>query len=84
MKTKKINPKAISGAELDRKIESGENIDEYFEWSQTTKTVNVDMPVWMIKDLDKESKRQGISRQALIKTWLATKLDALNEKKKAV
>lgn len=44
------------------------------EW---TKRVNVDIPVWAIKELDRESDRRGITRQALIKTWLIDRLDAL-------
>ena len=44
------------------------------EW---TKRVNVDIPVWAIKELDRESDRRGITRQALIKTWLIDKIDAM-------
>jgi hypothetical protein len=44
------------------------------EW---TKRVNLDIPVWAIKELDRESSRRGITRQSLIKTWLIDKLDAL-------
>jgi hypothetical protein len=82
MKNKK--DKTITSEELDQKFENGEDVSEFFDWNNVTKTINVDMPTWMIKGLDHESKRQGISRQALIKTWLARKLDILSEKKKAV
>ena len=47
------------------------------EW---TKRVNVDFPVWAIKELDHEADRRGITRQALIKTWIVDRLDALREK----
>lgn len=47
------------------------------EW---TRRVNVDIPVWAIKELDRESNRRGITRQALIKTWLIDRLDALKAK----
>ena len=40
-----------------------------------TKRVNVDMPIWMVEALDKEAKRVGIGRQAVIKMWLAGRLD---------
>jgi hypothetical protein len=42
--------------------------------------VNVDIPVWAIKELDRESNRRGITRQALIKTWLIDQLDSIREK----
>jgi hypothetical protein len=35
---------------------------------------NVDFPVWMVQSLDKEARRVGVTRQALIKLWLAGKL----------
>jgi hypothetical protein len=38
------------------------------------KRVNVDFPVWMIRSLDSEAKRLGVTRQSIIKLWLADKL----------
>ena len=35
------------------------------------KRVNVDFPVWMVQALDREAQRVGVSRQAIVKTWLA-------------
>ncbi len=35
--------------------------------------VNVDFPVWMIDDLDKAAT-MGVTRQAVIKIWLAERL----------
>jgi len=43
----------------------------------TIKRVNVDFPGWMVEELDKESKRLGISRQALVKVWIAEKIKEL-------
>jgi len=36
--------------------------------------VNVDFPVWMIDDLDKAATTMGVTRQAVIKIWLAERL----------
>lgn len=36
--------------------------------------VNVDFPVWMIDSLDKEAKRLGVTRQSVIKVWIAERL----------
>jgi hypothetical protein len=38
--------------------------------------VNVDFPLWMIEALDRESRRRGVTRQSLIKMWLAERLEA--------
>jgi hypothetical protein len=38
------------------------------------KRVNVDFPVWMIQSLDKEAKRLGVTRQSIIKIWIAERL----------
>ena len=45
--------------------------------NEDLKRVNIDIPVWMINSLDKEAKHIGISRQAVIKMWLADKLRQL-------
>lgn len=37
--------------------------------------VNVDFPVWMVESLDREAERLGITRQAVIKTWIGERLD---------
>ena len=42
---------------------------------QEPKRVNVDFPMWMVEELDKEAKRLATTRQAIIKVWLAERLD---------
>ncbi len=39
------------------------------------KRVNVDIPVWMIESLDNEASRLGVTRQSIIKIWLAERLE---------
>jgi hypothetical protein len=41
------------------------------------KRVNVDFPAWMIESLDKEASRVGVTRQSIIKVWLAERLENL-------
>jgi hypothetical protein len=38
------------------------------------KRVNVDLPIWMIESLDREADRVGVTRQSIIKVWLAERL----------
>jgi len=62
-------------------FDAGEDMADYFDWSTVrkpgleAKRVNVDFPQWMVARLDAEAKRRGVTRQALIKMWLAEKLD---------
>jgi hypothetical protein len=37
--------------------------------------VNVDFPTWMIESLDREATKLGITRQSIIKVWLAERLE---------
>ena len=39
------------------------------------KRVNVDFPTWMIDSLDREAGRLGVTRQSIIKVWLAERLE---------
>ena len=41
---------------------------------QEQKRVNVDFPSWMIESLDREAGRLGVTRQSIIKVWLAERL----------
>ena len=65
---------------LDEKFDSGEDISKHLDLSRATrpaqdqKRVNVDFPVWMINSLDKEAKRLGVTRQSIIKVWIAERL----------
>lgn len=66
--------------------ENQDDVLDYFDTSKVKmineeiKRVNIDFPAWMVQSLDKEAKHIGISRQAVIKMWLADKLRDLNFK----
>lgn len=36
--------------------------------------VNGDFPVWMVESLDREARSLGVTRQPIIKVWIAEKL----------
>ena len=42
---------------------------------QEQKRVNVDFPTWMIESLDREAGKLGVTRQSIIKVWLAERLE---------
>ena len=66
---------------FDRKFDEGEEITEVLDLSkarrplQAQKRVNVDFPTWMIQGLDREARRVGVTRQSIIKVWLAERLE---------
>lgn len=43
--------------------------------NQASRRVNVDFPEWMINSLDMEAARLGVTRQSIIKVWLAERLE---------
>jgi hypothetical protein len=71
----------ITAKEFDEKFDNGEDISEYVDWSSARRInekpqrVNVDFPSWVVQRLDRESKRLGVSRQAIIKMWIAERLE---------
>jgi hypothetical protein len=68
---------------LDEKFDNGETILEAFDLSkarrpnQEQKRVNVDFPTWMVASLDKEARHLGVTRQSIIKVWLAERLEKI-------
>jgi len=71
----------MKASEIDGKFDAGEDITGYLDMSkarrpgQQQKRVNVDFPAWMIRLLDKEAKRLGVPRQAIIKVWIGERLE---------
>ncbi|MGD9548626.1 MAG: CopG family transcriptional regulator [Candidatus Krumholzibacteriia bacterium] len=67
--------------EFDEKFESGEDITSDLDISkgrrlnQESRRINVDFPAWMIESLDREAKRLGVTRQSIIKVWIAEMLE---------
>ena len=77
----------MKASEIDKIFdENQEDILENFDTSkikminEESKRVNIDFPSWMVQLLDKEARHIGVSRQAIIKMWLAEKLQSLHSK----
>ena len=74
--------KTISAEEFDRRFDDGEDITEFLDLSRArrpgleARRVNVDFPDWMVRRLDQHAQKRGVTRQALIKMWLADRLEA--------
>jgi len=74
----------MNAEELDRKFDDGEdNILEHFDLSTLKRPglepqrIEISVPQWMVAALDREAEQLGIQRDAIIKLWLAERLNAI-------
>ena len=71
----------MKAKDLDRRFDAGEDVTKFVDLEkarrpgQEQKRVNVDFPIWMVESLDREAKRLGVPRQALIKVVVARHLE---------
>jgi len=70
----------MKARQFDRKFDKGEDVTAHLDVSRARRTgqeprrVNVDFPEWMIGSLDEEARRLGVTRQSIIKIWIAERL----------
>ncbi len=71
----------MKAKKFDQKFDQNEDVTEHLVLDklrrpkQEQRRVNVDFPTWMIESLDREAKRLGVTRQSVIKLWLAERLE---------
>lgn len=67
---------------FDKKFDEYLNIARSLDLSKASrpnreqKRVSIDFPYWMVVALDREANRLGVTRQALVKFWIAQQLKA--------
>ncbi len=77
--------KKITTEEFDTKFDNQEDISSYLDEAKSmkladfdktikTKKINVDFPENILIQLDQEAKRIGVTRQSIIKVWIAERL----------
>jgi uncharacterized protein with von Willebrand factor type A (vWA) domain len=70
----------MKAKELDELFDSGKDITEHLDRSTKNRPelkqrrINVDLPDWMSKTLDREASRIGVTRQSIIKVWIAERI----------
>ena len=70
----------MKASEFDKKFDDGENIIAELDVTRArrpgeeARRINVDFPAWMVASLDREARRLGVTRQSIIKMWLAERL----------
>jgi len=71
----------MKAEDFDKSFDDGEDVTADLDLSkarrlnQTPKRINVDFPTWMVESLDREAKRLGVTRQSIIKVWIAEMLE---------
>jgi len=71
----------MKASDFDKKFDSGKDVTSNLDLSkarrlnQEPRRINVDFPTWMVESLDREAKRLGVTRQAIIKIWIAEILE---------
>ncbi len=73
--------KTMNAEDFDAKFDAGEDVSAHIDWSKARRLnveprrVNVDFPAWVVAALDREATRLGVTRQALVKMWIAERLE---------
>jgi hypothetical protein len=71
----------MKASDFERKFDDGADITADLDLAklrrpgQEPRRVNVDFPAWMIESLDREANRLGVTRQSIIKIWIAERLE---------
>lgn len=72
----------MNSSEFDQRFEESESVLEALDLEAArrprlqARRVNVDFPLWMVEQLDREASRLGVTRQSIIKLWLAERLES--------
>jgi hypothetical protein len=71
----------MKAEDFDRLFDQGKDVTSALDLAGARRPgleqrrVNVDFPAWMIESLDLEAKRLGVTRQSVIKVWIAERLE---------
>ncbi len=71
----------MKASEFERRFDAGEDVAGDIDWENAQRPnlalrrVNVDFPAWVVDALDREARRLGVTRQALVKLWVAERLE---------
>ncbi len=71
--------KKITSEEFDKRFDSGADVGDLLDVKQAkvnkqVQRINIDFPISFLMRIDKEARRIGVARTALIKIWMAERL----------
>ena len=70
----------IKAEELDIKFDKGQDIIRYFDIAKSERhglkqeKVIIAFPTWMLKSINKEAEKLGVSKEFIIKQWISEKI----------
>ena len=70
----------MKAKDFDKTFDAGGDVSKMLDKSRLRRPgleqrrVNVDFPLWVIEQLDKEAQRIGVTRQSIIKIWISQHL----------
>jgi hypothetical protein len=70
----------MKARKFDEQFDRGEDVTAHLDLTRARRPglvqrrVNVDFPSWMVESLDVEARRLGVTRQSVIKVWIAERL----------
>jgi hypothetical protein len=70
----------MKASEFDKRFEDGEDMADRIDWSKATRLgpaprhLGLDLPENELKLLDEEARRQAMSPEDLVKTWIIERL----------
>ena len=74
--------KTITVEEFDRLFDEGsDEIDDFIDWSSARRAsdieqhLEVNLPFYVALSLDREAAKLGVTKQALIESWVIEKLE---------
>jgi hypothetical protein len=71
----------MKASDFDEAFDSGADVREHLDLTRMTRPmrearrVSVDFPAWKVLSLDREARRLGVTRQSVIKMWIAERLE---------
>ena len=70
----------MKAKQIDARFDAGKSVLKLLDRARARRIneeprrVNVDFPTWMIRAMDEEAARLGVTRQSIIKVWISERL----------
>lgn len=76
--------KKITATEFDERFDNGEDMEMFLDIKNAKvkkpiRRINIDFPASFLERIDEEAKKIGVARTALIKIWIAERLDHVQQ-----
>ena len=70
----------MNAEEFDRRFDEGEDLDDHIDWASARcpnlapERITAELPRWVVQGLDRQAEIAGVTREALIRLWIAERL----------